>query len=158
VESGAPRHSMEQTTLGVEWRRDAQSARQARSALSCFVELLWYYENAPQPHQKERLMPDGCITLIINLLEDETRLYDPDDTKKVKKIRGCSISGPHTICFAIDTDEHGCKELQPVADEFYGDRSGSLLDSWGNHWYIASHLEDLTPEEITEKAAAAARR
>ena len=56
------------------------------SPLSRFVELLWYYENAPQPHQKERLMPDGCITLIISLLEDETRLYDPDDTKKVRKI------------------------------------------------------------------------
>ena len=55
--------------------------------LSRFVELLWYYENAPQPHQKERLMPDGCITLIINLLEDETRLYDPDDTKKVRRFR-----------------------------------------------------------------------
>jgi len=51
-----------------------------------------------------------------------------------------------------------CKELQPMADQFYGDRSGSLLDSWGNHWCIASHLEDLTPEEIVEKAAAAGRR
>ena len=40
--------------------------------LSRFVELLWYYENAPQPHQKERLMPDGCISLVINLFEDVT--------------------------------------------------------------------------------------
>jgi uncharacterized glyoxalase superfamily protein PhnB len=53
---------------------------------------------------------------------------------------------------------NGCKELQPMADQFYGDRSGSLLDSWGNHWYIASHLEELTAEEIAEKAAAAGRR
>jgi len=53
--------------------------------LSRFVELLWYYENAPQPHQKERLMPDGCITLVINLFEDETRLYDPEDMSKVRK-------------------------------------------------------------------------
>jgi uncharacterized glyoxalase superfamily protein PhnB len=53
---------------------------------------------------------------------------------------------------------NGCKELQPMADQVYGDRSGSLLDSWGNHWYIASHQEDLTPEEIAEKAAAAGRR
>jgi PhnB protein len=53
---------------------------------------------------------------------------------------------------------NGCKELQPMADQFYGDRSGSLLDGWGNHWYIASHLEDLTPEEIAEKAAAAGGR
>jgi PhnB protein len=53
---------------------------------------------------------------------------------------------------------NGCKELQPMADQFYGDRSGSLVDAWGNHWYIASHLEDLTPEEIAQRAAAAGRQ
>jgi PhnB protein len=53
---------------------------------------------------------------------------------------------------------NGCKELQPMADQVYGDRSGSLLDSWGNHWYIASHLEELTPEEIAERMAAAQSR
>jgi PhnB protein len=51
----------------------------------------------------------------------------------------------------------GAKVLQPMADQFYGDRGGSLLDAWGNHWYIASHTEDLTPEEIAERAAAAGR-
>jgi len=45
-----------------------------------------------------------------------------------------------------------------MVDQLYGDRSGSLLDGWGNHWYIASHLEDLTPQEIAEKATAAGRR
>jgi uncharacterized glyoxalase superfamily protein PhnB len=49
----------------------------------------------------------------------------------------------------------GAKVLQPMADQFYGDRGGSLLDAWGNHWYIASHTEDLTAEEIAERAAAA---
>jgi uncharacterized glyoxalase superfamily protein PhnB len=52
----------------------------------------------------------------------------------------------------------GSKELQPMADQFYGDRSGSLLDAWRNHWYIASHQEDLTPEEMAQRAAAAGRR
>jgi PhnB protein len=52
---------------------------------------------------------------------------------------------------------NGCKELQPMADQVYGDRSGSLLDAWGNHWYIASHLEDLTTEEIAQRAASAGR-
>jgi PhnB protein len=52
---------------------------------------------------------------------------------------------------------NGCKELQPMTNQVYGDRSGSLLDSWGNHWYIASHLEDLTTEEIAQRAAAAGR-
>jgi len=53
---------------------------------------------------------------------------------------------------------NGSKELQPMADQFYGDRSGSLLDAWGNHWYIATHMEDLTPDEIAQRAAAAGRR
>src|SRR5271165_1060387 len=44
--------------------------------LSRFVELLWYYRNDAQPHAKERLMPDGCISIVINLAEDQTRLYD----------------------------------------------------------------------------------
>jgi len=52
----------------------------------------------------------------------------------------------------------GCKELQPMADQAYGDRSGSLLDSWGNHWYIASHLEELTTEEISQRSAARGNR
>jgi len=47
--------------------------------LSRFVEQLWYYQDQPKPHQKERLMPDGCACLIINLNQDETRLYDADD-------------------------------------------------------------------------------
>ena len=52
----------------------------------------------------------------------------------------------------------GGKELQPMTDQFYGDRSGSVLDAWGNHWYIASHQEDLTTEEMAERAAAAGRQ
>ena len=73
--------------------------------LSRFVELLWYYEHPPRLHHKERLMPDGCISLIINLVEDETRLYDADDVNKMRKLSGCSVSGPHTKSFTIDTDE-----------------------------------------------------
>jgi uncharacterized protein DUF6597 len=76
--------------------------------LSRFVELLWYYEQLPRAHQKERLMPDGCISLVINLEEDETRVYDPDDVSKVTTLTGCSIAGPHTRSSAIDTDEQTC--------------------------------------------------
>jgi PhnB protein len=53
---------------------------------------------------------------------------------------------------------NGCKELQPMADQVYGDRSGSLLDGWGNHWYIASHQEDLTTEEIARRSTATGNR
>jgi hypothetical protein len=114
------------------------------------VKLLWYYENAPQLHQKERLMPDGCIGLVINLFEDETRLYDPDDVSNVRKFNGCSLSGPHTQCFAIDTDEQTCVVgisfrpagavpfLKLPSDEPHNQHVG-LDDLWGR---LASELRE----------------
>ena len=47
----------------------------------------------------------------------------------------------------------GAKEERPVKDQFYGDRSGTLRDPFGHQWTIATHKEDLTPEEIGKRAA-----
>jgi PhnB protein len=49
----------------------------------------------------------------------------------------------------------GAKLILPMKDQFYGDRGGGLIDSWGNHWYIATRKEDLTLEEIRQRAAQA---
>jgi Domain of unknown function (DUF6597) len=73
--------------------------------LSRFIELLWYYRNDAQPRAKERLMPDGCMSIVLNPGEDQTLRYDPDDTSKILKLDGCTFSGPHTKSFAIHTDE-----------------------------------------------------
>ena len=48
----------------------------------------------------------------------------------------------------------GAKALRPVQDQFYGDRSGTLQDPFGHIWTIATHKEDVTPEEINKRAAA----
>ena len=53
-------------------------------------------------------MPDGCVSLIINLEQDETRIYDADNVNKLTKLSGCSVVGPHSRCFVIDTDEQAC--------------------------------------------------
>jgi PhnB protein len=42
---------------------------------------------------------------------------------------------------------------QPVSDMFYGDRAGSIEDPFGHIWHIATHKEDLSPEEIKKRAA-----
>lgn len=49
----------------------------------------------------------------------------------------------------------GLKVLKPVADQFYGDRSGQFEDPFGHKWGFATHKEDLTPEELNERAKAA---
>jgi PhnB protein len=51
----------------------------------------------------------------------------------------------------------GAKVQRPVADQFYGDRTGGVLDPFGHVWYIATHREDVSSEEMKKRAAAAGR-
>lgn len=48
----------------------------------------------------------------------------------------------------------GAKEVKPVEDKFYGDRSGSLTDPYGHEWHVSTHKEDVSPEEMDKRAAA----
>lgn len=48
----------------------------------------------------------------------------------------------------------GAKVRMPVADMFWGDRYGKVVDPFGHEWGMATHKEDLTPEEIGQRAAA----
>lgn len=47
----------------------------------------------------------------------------------------------------------GAKELRPVQDQFYGDRSGTFQDPFGHVWTISTHVEDVSPEELAKRAA-----
>ncbi|WAK02538.1 VOC family protein [Methylobacter sp. YRD-M1] len=48
----------------------------------------------------------------------------------------------------------GAKVISPLLDQFYGDRTGVLKDPFGHVWYLASHTEDLSHEEISRRAEA----
>ena len=48
----------------------------------------------------------------------------------------------------------GAKALRPVEDKFYGDRSGQFEDPFGHHWDVATHVEDVAPEEMSKRVAA----
>ena len=51
--------------------------------------------------------------------------------------------------------EEGAVEKKPLQDQFYGDRSGTLTDPFGHVWTVATHKEDVSPEEIDKRLAAA---
>ncbi|HEX8853176.1 MAG TPA: VOC family protein [Pyrinomonadaceae bacterium] len=74
-----------------------------------------------------------------------------------------TLGGPssHFMIYVEDVDAQveravaaGAKLVKPVKDEFYGDRSGSVEDPFGHSWYISTHVEDLTREEIEQRLAA----
>jgi PhnB protein len=48
----------------------------------------------------------------------------------------------------------GAKIIRPVADQFYGDRTGGIEDPFGHVWYVATHIEDVSLEEMEKRAAA----
>jgi len=48
----------------------------------------------------------------------------------------------------------GAKVLRPVANQFYGDRAGQFQDPYGHVWFLATHVEDVTPDEMERRASA----
>lgn len=83
---------------------------------------------------------------------EETAFRNP------KSLGGTSI-GLHVYVEDVDVlfDQAvaaGAKVVKPVQDQFYGDRSGTLKDPFGHVWFIATHKEDLTPDEINRRAEA----
>jgi len=75
-----------------------------------------------------------------------------------KKIGGTSVT---ISVFVDDVDktfatalETGAKELRAVENQFYGDRSGQFEDPFGHRWSVATHVEDVSSEEMGKRAAA----
>jgi PhnB protein len=50
--------------------------------------------------------------------------------------------------------ERGATVSREMETQFYGDRSGQFVDPWGHRWNVASHVEDVSEEEMARRAAA----
>jgi len=86
-------------------------------------------------------------------------LGDPceESTFRSPQSLGGSSVGLHLYVEDVDVQfaravEAGAKIVQPVEDQFYGDRMGTLEDPFGHVWFLATHKEDLSPEEISKRA------
>jgi PhnB protein len=55
---------------------------------------------------------------------------------------------------ASQAEAAGAKVIRPVANQFYGDRTGQFQDPYGHVWSVATHIEDVSPEEMKLRAAA----
>jgi PhnB protein len=52
----------------------------------------------------------------------------------------------------------GATLVRPVEDQFYGDRAGGVEDPFGHYWHVATHKEDVSPEEMERRRAAFAQK
>ena len=75
--------------------------------------------------------------------------------KSPKTLGGSPVS---LLLYVEDTDstvkravENGAKLSRPVEDQFYGDRMGTVEDPFGHVWHVATHVEDVSPEEMKRR-------
>lgn len=71
--------------------------------LDALIRCIWYWEGVPQPHKRERLLPNGEAAIVFNLRDDEMCLYDADDLSRSVSCGLVALTGARTRCFAIDT-------------------------------------------------------
>jgi AraC-like DNA-binding protein len=73
--------------------------------LSAFIANLWALSDAPS-HAKERIVPSGTLELVVNLREDEFRIYDATAGERFQRFSGAMVSGAYDSAFVIDTAAH----------------------------------------------------
>jgi PhnB protein len=127
-------------------------------------EAIAFYKKAFGAEELMRFAgPDGKI------MHAEIRIGDSiimlNDEMPDHGARGPKSYGGTSVGFFIYGDnvdaawtraiQAGAKETVPLADQFWGDRTGCIEDPFGHRWWLAQHIQDLTPEEIRQGAEAA---
>jgi PhnB protein len=122
-----------------------------------------FYKRALGATEKLRLEgPDGKIGHAeIQIGDSVVMLADEFPEMGAKSPQ--SIGGtPVGICLYVENVDSrfeqavkaGAKIERPLQDQFYGDRSGTVVDPFGHKWTIATHIEDVSEEELSRRVAA----
>ena len=123
-----------------------------------------FYKDALGAEERYRMpAPDGKVAHAELQFGDSVVMLGEEDPE-----RGClspaSLKGTPVSFYLYVSDVDaafkrattaGCTVRMPVADMFWGDRYGEVQDPFGFRWGLATHKEDLTPEEIGRRAQAA---
>jgi PhnB protein len=125
------------------------------------AQAIEYYQKAFGAKERVRMeTPEGKIGHAeLEIGDALVMLSDPfpqASTKPPKELGGTSAS---VFMYVEDVDatvkqavDAGATITMEVADQFWGDRFGSVTDPFGHLWSIATHVEDVSPEEIAERA------
>ncbi len=108
------------------------------------------------------LLPNGGIGHAeIQIGDSRVMLADPCDAGALRAPQslGAASVALHLYVENVDAvfaqaEQIGAKIVKPLQDQFYGDRTGALEDPFGHIWFLATHKEDLTPDEIRKRAEA----
>jgi PhnB protein len=129
------------------------------------AQALAFYKKAFGAQELYRLpMPDGRVGHAeIQIGDSRIMLADempemPDAAAKSPATLGGTTAGFCLYVADVDAQfkqalDAGATVKRPVQNQFYGDRSGTLEDPFGHVWTIATHVEDVSPEEMQKRMA-----
>jgi PhnB protein len=128
------------------------------------TEAIEFYKKALGAEERNRLTgPDGKSIMHAELKIGDAIFFLTEENPQMKAKSAQSLGGsPITLnVYVPDVDtafrkaiDSGGKQSMPVADQFWGDRYGSLTDPFGYSWGLATHKEDLSEQELGKRAHA----
>jgi PhnB protein len=121
-----------------------------------------YYKKVFGAEERMRMPgPDGRVMHAELQIGNSTiMLADEQPQMGVRSPQSIGGTGTSLHVYVADVDattqkavDGGAQLVRPVKDQFYGDRSGSIIDPFGHMWSIATHVEDVSPEEMQNRMA-----
>jgi len=128
------------------------------------TEAIEFYKRAFRAKERMRMPgPEGTIGHAeLEIGDSLVMLSDPFPQSSVRPPKELGGTSASVFMYVEDVDavvkqavDAGATVTMEVADQFWGDRFGTVSDPFGHSWSIATHVEDLTPEEIAERGKAA---
>lgn len=126
-------------------------------------EAIDFYKRAFNATELFRMAsPDGTV-MHAELKIGDSNIMLGDECPEMGALSPKTVGGSPTTLYIYFEDVDamtkqaiaaGAKELQPVMDQFWGDRSGKIEDPFGHRWGLATHIEDVSPEEMDRRAKA----
>jgi PhnB protein len=130
------------------------------------TDAIEFYKGAFGAVEHERVHDDCGNVRHAEISIGDSRIMLADESPELRALSPKTIGGsPVSIhLYVEDVDAvvakavaAGASLTRPVADQFYGDRVGGITDPFGHRWFVATHKEDLTMDEIRACAAAPKR-
>ena len=128
------------------------------------ADAIEFYKSAFDAEELMRMSgPDGQIRHAEIQIGD-SRIMLSDEVAEMNFRGPKSIGGSpvNIYLYAEDADvvfakatEAGASVLMPLGDQFWGDRTGTVEDPFGHIWYVSTHQEDLSEEELNRRVATA---
>jgi PhnB protein len=122
-----------------------------------------YYKRVFNATERMRLGGPNDMVMHAELVIGSSVIMLADECPQMKALGPVSVGGSPVIIhlYVENVDDvyqraldAGATSEQPLENKFYGDRSGSIRDPFGHRWSLATHIEDVSPEEMQRRMAA----